>query len=88
MFNDNVPFVGREDGTQRSAAPAANEFVANGRAKITVIGVGGAGNNAVNRMIEAGITSADYIAINTDAQIPQAPLPIHIKNGGGLNTSR
>ena len=69
MFNDNVPFVGREDGTQRSAAPAANEFVANGRAKITVIGVGGAGNNAVNRMIEAGITSADYIAINTDAQI-------------------
>ena len=69
MFNDNVPFVGREDGTQRSAAPAANDFVANGRAKITVVGVGGAGNNAVNRMIEAGITSADYIAVNTDAQI-------------------
>lgn len=69
MFNDNVPFVGREDGTQRSATPAANDFVANGRAKITVVGVGGAGNNAVNRMIEAGITSADYIAVNTDAQI-------------------
>ncbi len=70
MFNDNVPFVGREDGTQRSAAaPAASDFVANGRAKITVIGVGGAGNNAVNRMIEAGITSADYISVNTDAQI-------------------
>ncbi len=68
MFND-VPFVGREDGTQRAAAPAANEFVANGRAKITVIGVGGAGNNAVNRMIEAGIGSAGYIAVNTDAQI-------------------
>ena len=81
MFNDNVPFVGREDGTQRSAAPAANEFVANGRAKITVIGVGGAGNNAVNRMIEAGITSADYIAINTDAQIlacNKAPKKIQI----------
>ena len=70
MFNDNVPFVGRENGTQRAAAaPAANDFVANGRAKITVIGVGGAGNNAVNRMIEAGITSADYISVNTDAQI-------------------
>ncbi len=71
MFNDNVPFVGREDGTRRPAAPApaANDFVANGRAKITVIGVGGAGNNAVNRMIEAGITSADYISVNTDAQI-------------------
>ena len=69
MFNDNVPFVGREDGTQRAAAPAANDFAANGKAKITVVGVGGAGNNAVNRMIEAGITSADYIAVNTDAQI-------------------
>ena len=30
-----------------------------GRAKIKVIGVGGAGNNAVNRMIEAGIMCAD-----------------------------
>ena len=69
MYNDNVHYVGREDATQRSAAPAANDFVANGRAKITVVGVGGAGNNAVNRMIEAGITSADYIAVNTDAQI-------------------
>lgn len=69
MFNENVPFVGREDGSQRSAAPAANDFVANGKARICVVGVGGAGNNAVNRMIEAGITSADYIAVNTDAQI-------------------
>ena len=40
-----------------------------GAAKIKVIGVGGAGNNAVNRMIEAGISSADYVAVNTDAQI-------------------
>ena len=40
-----------------------------GVAKIKVIGVGGAGNNAVNRMIEAGITSAEYIAVNTDKQI-------------------
>ena len=69
MFNDNVPFVGREDGTQRTSAPATTDFVANGKAKITVVGVGGAGNNAVNRMIEAGITSAEYIAVNTDAQI-------------------
>lgn len=40
-----------------------------GVANIKVIGVGGAGNNAVNRMIEAGITSAEYIAVNTDKQI-------------------
>ena len=40
-----------------------------GVARIKVIGVGGAGNNAVNRMIEAGITSANYVAVNTDKQI-------------------
>ena len=40
-----------------------------GRAKIKVIGVGGAGNNAVNRMIEAGINCADYFVVNTDSQI-------------------
>ena len=36
--------------------------------KIKVIGVGGGGNNAVNRMIYAGITSASFVAINTDKQ--------------------
>ena len=37
-------------------------------AAIKVIGVGGAGTNAVNRMIEAGLKSVDFIAINTDSQ--------------------
>lgn len=37
-------------------------------AKIKVIGVGGGGNNAVDRMIEAGITKAEFICVNTDAQ--------------------
>lgn len=36
---------------------------------IKVVGVGGAGNNAVNRMIEAGITSAYFVAVNTDQQV-------------------
>ncbi len=35
---------------------------------IKVIGVGGGGNNAVNRMINAGIKSAEFIAVNTDKQ--------------------
>ena len=39
-----------------------------GMAKIKVIGVGGAGNNAVNRMIEAGIRNVEFIAVNTDRQ--------------------
>jgi len=37
-------------------------------AVIKVIGVGGGGNNAINRMIEAGLKGVDFIAVNTDAQ--------------------
>lgn len=68
MYNENIPFMngGSEKPTSYENRDAS-EF--NGKARIKVIGVGGAGNNAVNRMIEAGIMSADYIAVNTDAQI-------------------
>ncbi len=38
-------------------------------AKIKVIGVGGGGMNAVNRMIEAGVSGVDFIAMNTDTQV-------------------
>ena len=37
-------------------------------ARILVVGVGGAGNNAVNRMIEEDITGVDFIGVNTDKQ--------------------
>ncbi len=37
-------------------------------ARIKVIGVGGGGNNAVDRMIEAGVNKADFVAVNTDLQ--------------------
>jgi cell division protein FtsZ len=37
-------------------------------AKIKVIGVGGAGNNAINRMIEHGLTGAEFFSVNTDKQ--------------------
>jgi cell division protein FtsZ len=49
--------------------------------KIKVIGVGGGGNNAVSRMIEAGLVGVDFIAVNTDAQvlaISDAPTKIHL----------
>lgn len=39
-----------------------------GMANIKVVGVGGAGNNGVNRMVEAGIKNVEFIAINTDKQ--------------------
>ena len=45
----------------------AEDFI--GYANIKVIGVGGAGGNAINRMIEAGLRDVEFIAINTDAQV-------------------
>lgn len=37
-------------------------------AQIKVIGVGGGGSNAVNRMIENGVKGVEFITVNTDAQ--------------------
>src|SRR3712207_6913288 len=37
-------------------------------AVIKVVGVGGGGTNAVNRMVDAGLAGVEFIAINTDAQ--------------------
>jgi cell division protein FtsZ len=50
-------------------------------AVIRVVGVGGAGLNAVNRMIEAGISQVEFIAVNTDIQqlrMSDAPIKLHI----------
>lgn len=50
-------------------------------ANIKVIGVGGGGNNAVNRMIESGVKGVDFIVANTDLQVlknSQAPTKIQI----------
>jgi cell division protein FtsZ len=50
-------------------------------AVLKVIGVGGGGTNAVNRMIEAGLTGCEFIAVNTDAQallMSDADVKIHI----------
>ncbi len=58
-------------------------------AKIKVVGVGGGGNNAVNRMIEAGVDSAEFVAVNTDKQalvVSKAPVRLQIgeRLTGGL----
>ncbi len=50
-------------------------------ARIKVVGVGGSGGSALNRMVEAEIRGVEFIAVNTDAQAlqhNQAPLKIHI----------
>ena len=45
-----------------------NDMLRTAVAKIKVVGVGGGGNNAVNRMIDAGVSSAEFVAVNTDKQ--------------------
>ena len=69
-FGDDNYGAGYGAGTYGESSPAASEPANNlsGVAKIKVIGVGGAGNNAVNRLIESGLKSAEYIVVNTDNQ--------------------
>lgn len=60
----------------QQVAPAIETF-----ARIKVVGVGGAGGAAVNRMVDAGIENVEFIAINTDAQalhFSKAQIKLHI----------
>ena len=63
-------------------APAIETF-----ARIKVIGVGGAGGAAINRMIEAGVDGVEFIAVNTDAQALHHSLAQH-KIHIGSDTTR
>src|SRR5437016_5345618 len=55
------------------------------RAVIKVIGLGGAGGNAINRMVEAGVRDVDLISANTDAQdLRRNKAPLRIQIGEAL----
>ncbi len=54
--------------TPRDTAHARIQAVADAGARIKVIGVGGGGGNAVNRMIDAQLRGIEFIAANTDQQ--------------------
>ncbi len=74
------PRYGRDEGAQR---PRVNPTVHT--PVIRVVGVGGAGVNAVNRMVEAHIPGVEFLAVNTDLQSLQqtmADVTVHI--GAGL----
>ncbi|MBA4494241.1 cell division protein FtsZ [Paenactinomyces guangxiensis] len=54
-------------------------------AQIKVIGIGGGGSNAVNRMIEAGVQGVEFIAVNTDAQaLNRSKAPVRLQIGEKL----
>src|SRR5919108_1393683 len=56
-----------------------------GAARIVVLGIGGGGSNAVNRMIQAGVRGVEFVAINTDAQaLARSDAPTRIRIGEKL----
>ncbi|WIA08879.1 hypothetical protein OEZ85_008300 [Tetradesmus obliquus] len=61
--NSSKPYMVVRSGNSFSAAPSTN-----GDARIKVIGVGGGGGNALNRMLETGLQGIEFWAVNTDAQ--------------------
>jgi cell division protein FtsZ len=68
-----------EPAPRMSATPRADST--SYLAVIRVVGVGGAGLNAVNRMIEAGLSQVEFIAVNTDIQqlkMCEAPVKLHV----------
>ena len=68
-------------GSQRRAVHDYADEVA----RIAVVGVGGAGSNVINRMIEQGIRGVELIAVNTDAQaLLQSNAPERLQIGGKL----
>lgn len=58
---------------------------ANNYANIKVVGIGGGGSNAVNRMIEAGLGGVEFIAMNTDIQVLElSAAPVRLQIGSAL----
>src|SRR6476660_5141270 len=54
-------------------------------ASIKVVGVGGGGSNAVNRMIDAGLEGVDFLVANTDVQsLKQSKTPVKLQIGSKL----
>jgi len=68
---ENYDIFGRKEPVQTSSIADTNTEMPSGvnPAEIKVIGVGGGGGNAVNRMIKAGLSGVDFWAMNTDAQV-------------------
>ena len=74
-YNERESYLSGFDYSAPTGETPVNNL--SGVAKIKVVGVGGAGNNAVDRLIESGLNSADYIVVNTDNQawLNQMALP-------------
>ena len=83
-MKDGLSELFRRTDAAGSPPESAPEAVVKGRPYVTtikVVGVGGAGTNAVNRMVDSGVKGVEFIAVNTDVQqldVCDADVKIHI----------
>ena len=83
MENMGPDFFGKRESEETSASQMS--LAVNNVADIKVVGVGGGGGNAVNRMIKAGLSGVDFWAMNTDNQVLEMSLAQNrIRLGGKL----
>jgi cell division protein FtsZ len=77
MKGKQIPnILNKEEEEMMQPIPQTESF-----ARIKVVGVGGGGSNAVNRMIEEGLAGVEFVAINTDAQallLSNAPTRVRV----------
>jgi cell division protein FtsZ len=86
-FSSDIPDNMMAPPHEEWASPASSAFgmVEPGTPQLRVVGVGGAGVNAVNRMIEAEVGGVEFLAINTDAQsLQQSSAHLTLQIGGDL----
>src|SRR5215218_3404296 len=84
VFSADIPenILEREPEAAPVVAPTAGKVV---EPVLRVVGVGGAGVNAVNRMIEAQVEGVEFIAVNTDMQsLEQSAAPSRVHIGGDI----
>ncbi len=74
------PWSSDDTVVKRGQGEPSNPF-----ARIRVIGVGGAGGNAINRMVDSGVDGIEFVAVNTDAQaLLSSDAPIYVRIGDKL----
>lgn len=69
MENFNADIFGRKEPVEDTSSVARPSLGAASPAKIKVVGVGGGGGNAVERMIKSGLTGVEFWVMNTDLQV-------------------
>jgi cell division protein FtsZ len=85
--NMTVSYSGKKERPKNTPLDkgSANQIIPSNVAQIKVIGVGGGGCNAVNRMIENGVVGVEFWGINTDAQaLSQSVAPQRLQIGQKL----